>query len=217
MVLRSFQQVLYDPRVSEVIISDDFSDPEIYSQLENAVGGMDKVKLFRNSYNVNCYVNKKKAIQLATNQWCILADSDNIFDSNYLDRIFECTPWMTDTTYAPIFAMPSFDYREFSGLTITKENVASYMDRPIFTTALNTANYLVHREVYLKNWDGSIDPITADSIFQNYNHLKEGGKIYFVPGLSYQHTVHPLSHYKQNAHRSGQIHMQIEQKIRSLK
>jgi hypothetical protein len=100
---------------------------------------------------------------------------------------------------------------------VTKENVSSMMNKPMFATGLNTANYLVHRETYLKNWDGSIDPITADTLFHNYNHLKTGGKIYFVPGLVYEHTVHPLSHYKQNAHRSGHLHMQIEQQLKDLK
>jgi glycosyltransferase involved in cell wall biosynthesis len=215
--VRAFEQVLYDDRVGEVCIVDDCSNIVEYSRLQDFVAGMDKVKLFRNPKNVDCYINKKRSVEKAENNWTILVDSDNVLEVDYLDRIFECAPWSPDTIYAPVFAAPNFDYRAFSGCTITKENVSSYVDRPMFLTAMNTANYLVHRETYWKCWDGSIDPITADTIFHNYNHLKSGGKIYFVPNLVYQHTVHPLSHYKQNAHRSGHLHMQIEHQLKSLR
>lgn len=215
--MRAFEKIVGDERVSEICIVDDHSGPEEYQQLAHWVALLDKVKLFRNESNVDCYRNKKNAIELSTSEWCLLADSDNIFGVDYLDRLFECCPWEPDTIYAPTFAAPNFDYREFSGVTITKENVSSLSERPMLFTALNTANYLVHRETYLKCWDGSIDPITADSMFQNYNHLKSGGKIFFVPNLTYEHTVHPLSHYKQNAHRSGQIHMQVEHQLKALR
>jgi hypothetical protein len=215
--LRAFEQVLYDDRVASVTIVDDASPIESYNELDSAVGGMDKVRLFRNGRNVDCYRNKKNTIELSVEDWEVLFDSDNQLSTDYLDCLFEIEEWEPHTIYAPIFAAPNFDYKEFSGLTVTKENVSSYMDSPMFSTALNTANYMVHRDTYLKNWDGGIDPITADTLFHNHNHLKAGGKIYFVPGLEYQHAVHPLSHYKQNAHRSGHLHMQIEHQLRSLR
>lgn len=215
--LRAFEQILYDDRVGEVILSDDFSDIDHYARLMDCVEGVDKVKLFRNERNVDCYINKKIAIELSCNPWCILADSDNVFGVDYLDRIYEIQQWELDTIYAPVFAAPNFDYREFSGVTVTKENVTSFMDRPIFQTALNTCNFFVNRNEYLRVWKGDIDPITADSIYFVYCWLESGRKIFFVPNLAYDHTVHPLSHYKQNAHRSGHLHMQIEQQLRNLK
>lgn len=215
--LRSFERVLHDDRIGEVVLSDDCSNVMEYAQLLDCIEGMGKVSAYRNNLNLDCYRNKKRAIELSNKEWVILADSDNVFDIDYLDRIFEIDQWEPDTIYAPIFARPHFHYGHFSGLTITKENISEYLDRLLFMTALNTANYFVHKETYLNCWDGSIDPITADTIFHNYNHLKAGGKIKFVPGLEYEHTVHPLSHYKQNAHRSGHLHMQIEHQLRSLK
>jgi hypothetical protein len=215
--LRAFEQVLYDDRVSSVTIVDDFSSQESYNELDAAVGGMGKVRLFRNGRNVDCYRNKKNAIELSDCEWNILADSDNVFNSYYLDRLFEIEEWQPDTIYAPYFAYPHFDYTTFSDLILVKENIARYMEWPMCATLLNTANYFVHRSGYLEVWSGDIDPITADSLYMAFRWLESGRKIKIVQGLTYQHTVHPLSHYKQNAHRSGHLHMQIEHQLRSLR
>lgn len=214
---RCVNSIINDQRVNEIVISDDQSNDGSFQELISHYKNDNKVKLHQNETNKDCYVNKRISVEQSSSPWVILGDSDNIFGSDYIERLFEIEKWEPDTIYAPVFAKPHFDYREFSGLTVTKENVSSLMDRPMFSTALNTANYLVCRDTYLSCWDGSTDPITADTIFHNYNHLKAGGKIKFVPGLEYEHTVHPLSHYKQNAHRSGHLHMQIEQQLRNLK
>lgn len=215
--LRAFEQVLHDDRVSSVTIVDDFSSQESYNELDSTVGGMDKVRLFRNWRNVDCYRNKKYAIELSVEDWNILFDSDNQLSADYLDRIFEIEKWQPDTIYAPSWAMPNFDYRSFSGLTLTKENIAHYMEWPMGSTLLNTCNYFVNRDEYLKVWSGDIDPITADSLYMAFRWLESGRKIKVVPNLFYEHTVHPLSHYKQNAHRSGHLHMQIEHQLRNLR
>jgi glycosyltransferase involved in cell wall biosynthesis len=215
--LRAFEQVLYDDRVASVTVVDDCSPIESYNELDSAVGGMDKVRLFRNGRNIDCFRNKKSAIELSDQEWNILFDSDNQLDISYLDRIFEIEEWEPDTIYAPAWAKPHFDYRSFSGLTITKENIAQYMEWPLCSTVLNTCNYFVNRIEYLKVWCGDIDPITADSLFFAFKWLESGRKIKVVSNLFYEHTVHPLSHYKQNAHRSGHLHMQIEHQLRNLR
>jgi glycosyltransferase involved in cell wall biosynthesis len=178
---------------------------------------MDKVRLFRNEHNQDCYKNKKNAIELSDEPWNILLDSDNEIDVSYLDRLFEIEEWEPDTIYAPAWAAPNFDYRSFSGLTLTKENISQYMSWPMCSTLLNTANYFCNRDEYLKVWKGDIDPITADSLYTAFCWLESGRKIKVVSNLFYEHTVHPLSHYKQNAHRSGHLHMQIEHQLRQLR
>jgi glycosyltransferase involved in cell wall biosynthesis len=215
--VRAFEQVLHDDRVASVTLSDDFSLIESYNELDSAVGGMDKVRIFRNGRNLDCFVNKMRAIKLSDQEWNVLFDSDNQLDVSYLDRLFEIEEWQPDTIYAPAFAAPHFDYRTFSDLTLTKENISSYMSWPMCATLLNTANYFVCRSEYLEVWRGDIDPITADSMYMAFLWLKSGRKIKVVSNLMYEHCVHPLSHYKQNAHRSGHLHMQIEHQLRSLK
>lgn len=77
-------------------------------------------------------------------------------------------------------------------------------------------NYFVHRDEYCRVWDGSIEPWTADTIFQNYNWLKAGNKIHVVKGMQYEHLVHPGSHYQNYVHNTGNLYKEIEQKMMRL-
>ena len=56
----------------------------------------------------------------------------------------------------------------------------------------------------------------------NYLWLLNGGKLFVVPGLTYQHTVdnhqgEEGGHYQANCHKTGNFHQEIEQKLRELK
>lgn len=203
-------------KISEVVISDDASTDGSYEKLVNYYGGIDKVRIFRNERNRDCYVNKKISVELATNKYCLLGDSDNKFSLSFIDKLFEHY-WDRDTLLAPDFSKPMFDYRAYSGLTISKENINEYLDFQYCTTMLNTMNYFFNRNSFLEVWDGSIDPIGSDSIFQNYNWLKSGKKIFVVPGLEYEHRVHDGSHFQNNIQASMPLINDVIQKIKQLR
>lgn len=216
-LLEAFEKVYYDQRISEIIVSDDHSDKEIYDQLEKLFIHFPKVKMFRNEINVDCHRNKKISIELAVNKWVIIFDSDNILYPDYLDRVFD-QQWEEDIIITPSFASPLFDFRQYEGLLITKNNIAEWIDKPMFETMCNAANYFVNREEYLKVWDGGIDPVTSDSIFQFHNWLKAGNKVNILPNLTYFHRVHDGSHYRNNNHRTPTgFHEGILQKLRELR
>lgn len=218
MTLESFEKVYDDPRISEIVIVDDASDWGLFTDLKNLSDNLPKVKLYRNVSNQDCYRNKMVSIGYATNEWCCLWDSDNIFNTDYLDAIFSIKEWDKNTIYTPSFAAPHFDFRSYENLLITKEKVSSYIDLPMFETMLNAANYFVNKGEYLSVWDNSIDPVTSDSIFHCYNWLKSGNKISVVPNLTYHHRVHPGSHYQNEKHRTPDgFHDSVLQKIRELK
>lgn len=217
MTLESFSKVYNDDRVSEIVIVDDGSTPDIYQQLYQKTFSLDKVHLMRSAVNKDCYQNKMAALSFAKNDFAILLDSDNIISTEYLDLIFRYE-WASSIIMAPVFAAPNFDYRDFSGLTISKTNVSQHMDRPMFSTALNTANFFVHACNYIKVWDEKVDPVTADSIYMAYRWLDAGFKIHFVDGLQYFHRVHEGSHYKQNVSRTPTGFLRdVEKKLRELK
>jgi glycosyltransferase involved in cell wall biosynthesis len=208
--------------VGEIVIVDDASNEDIFEKVKDTADYFPKIKLFRNEYNIDCFYNKKRAIELTTNDWTILLDSDNVINFDYLFHVFQNINWQEDTAYLPSFAAPHFDYRKYEGLTITKENVHKYMDDPDFRCCLNTANYFVNRKFYLKCWDGSINPHTSDSIYMNYLWLKNGGKLYIVPGLTYQHRVdnhgeEESGHYQKNNHKTGNFHQEVEQLLKALR
>lgn len=216
MTIESFSQILWDDRVSEIVIVDDCSIDDSWDRLNN-YNDYNKLRLFRNDSNQDCYWNKRIAIEHATNDWCILLDSDNIIDTTYLDKLFAILDWQTDTIYQPDFAKPHFDFRAFSGLTVSKSTVANYIDRPMFETMLNAANYFINRDEYLLCFDNSVDPVTSDSLFMSYNWLHSGNQIYIVPGLEYEHRVHDGSHYQNNVHRTAPgFHQSILNKLRNL-
>ena len=215
MTLKSFASVMDDERIEEIIISDDASDIDLYYTLKAAVSNMPKVKIFRNKENQDCYKNKCIAASLCKSEFITIFDSDNQLNKEYLDAIYN-EEWDEKTIFAPSFARPTFDYRAFSGLTITKENVNEYFDKPMFSTMLNTMNFFINRKQYLDIWDGEVNPVTADSIYFNYCWLAAGNKIKVVEGMEYEHLVHSGSHYVNNVSRTGNFYEEVETKIRNI-
>lgn len=220
LLYESCRQLLNDDRVSEIVIVDDRSTEEIYNTIYWQFNAVPKVKLFRNEKNLDCYFNKREAISKATNEWVIIGDSDNIFTKQYIDRIetMYASGLNPKTVYQPSFAEPHFNFTAYESFLIDKANVHKYMGDPTFQTMLNAMNYFVNRDEYLKVWDGSVNPVTSDSIFQNYNWLKAGNSIYVVPGLQYAHKVHEGSHYQNNVRRTPRgFHEDIINKLRALR
>lgn len=213
--------VMSDPRIAEIAIVDDASDLDKWKSLVKFVESLllaatVPVRLSRNKRNLDCYANKHEAVRLASNEWVILFDSDNILEPGYLDVVFGLPDWEDEVAYLPTFAKPYFDYRKFDGLRVTRNTVARFCSDQTFLTALNTANHFFQRDKYLHVWDPAANPHTADSIFMNYRWLEVGFALQFVPGMHYGHRVHSGSHYKQNVHKTGSFARTIEAKLRSL-
>lgn len=222
LLFESFAQVIDDDRISEIVIVDDHSEMECFNRVFEYTRSIPKVKLYRNEKNLDCYRNKREAVSKATNEWVIIFDSDNILTKAYVDKIYECNKapyaWSEDTVYNPSFAKPHFDFRAHQMETYYAADIPERMKYDSFQTMLNAMNYFVNRDEFLRVWDGSVDPVTSDSLYQNYNWLKAGNSIYVVPGLEYEHRVHNGSHYQNNVRRTPQgFHDSIIQKLKELK
>lgn len=217
MTLEVIDHVLGDSRVSEVIISDDTSTDGSYEQLCNHFIGNAKVRLYRNASNQDCYWNKRIAMAYATNEWCILLDSDNIIYTDYLDVLYGIENWDNSTVYQPTWARPHFSFKQYEGLTIDKNNIRQYIRGGNLEVALNAMNFFINKQTYLDAFDPIIDPITSDSIYMAYRLLSMDNKYYFVPGLEYDHRVGHSSHYTENIHRTAQgFHQDIINKLANL-
>jgi len=220
LLFESFRQAFDDNRISEIIIVDDASDDPETKAYVASLGIHEKVRVFVNDHNLDCYRNKREAISKASNEWVIIFDSDNVITKHYIDRIENLfiAGLNPKTVYQPSFARPHFNFTKYESFLIDKRNVHKYMNDPTFSTMLNAMNYFVNRDEYLRVWDGSIDPVTSDSIFQNYNWLNAGNNIYVVPGLEYEHRVHSGSHYQNNHRRTPRgFHDSIVSKLQQLK
>jgi len=213
LTLKSFQAVLYDDRITEIVIVDDCSDNLIYTTLKNYAAHHPKIKLFRNEYNLGCYHNKRRAVELSSNDWVILFDSDNEIGPDYLSALDTCS-WYPETILAPSFAKPHFDYRHFAGKEITRKSVKDLKGIKSFDAMINTCNFFVNREKYLEVFDqGKAEPWTADTLYFNYCWLQAGYNIYIVPGLQYNHLVHDGSHYKEHVQKTGNFAQEIMNKL----
>lgn len=210
-------EIINDPRVGEVVITDDCSMPNIYDNVKQWAAQHENITLHRNVKNLDCYANKAHAVSLCHYDRVILFDSDNLLSKHYIDKLYEQFPWEDNTVYCPTFAMPHFDYTQFNGSIISKSTVRHLMDNDTFKTALNTANYFVPREAYLQVFNPNIDPHTADSIYMAYRFLEAGYQLAFIKDLHYYHRVHDGSHYKNNVHKTGNQAAQIEMKLKGLK
>ena len=213
---RMVDNVINDNRIEQVYIQDDCSTDGSYEQLCKYYGGNTKVNIGRNEQNRDCAFNKATVVSKSKEEYVCLIDSDNIIGEDYLNAIFK-EEWEPDTILAPVWAKPSFDYREYSGVTITKENINQYLWQPMFMTALNTMNFFVNRNRFVIVFDWQFNPHNCDSIYFNYCWLKNGGKIKFVEGMQYYHEIHQQSHYVQNIPVSHGIHDIIVNKIMELK
>jgi glycosyltransferase involved in cell wall biosynthesis len=216
LLIESFAHVLNDERISEIVISDDHSDGDVCGYLIDYFKYHPKVKFFRNERNLGMSHNKLLSISRATNDWCIVFDSDNIIKPDYIDRLYAIENWDEDTIYHPDWAWVTFDFREWSGMTIDKDNVNNHLHKPMFDCLLNVCNYFVNKKRYVYNYVYLEGVKEADTIWHNYNHLKKGGKFYIVPDMSYFHRVHSGSGWMQNANENMGKAREIKELINKL-
>jgi glycosyltransferase involved in cell wall biosynthesis len=220
LVIRAIEKIVADERINDITIIDDGSDVSYYDTLlalTKRINVRDKISVWRNQWNLDCYANKNETLMLAMNEWCILLDSDNIIDTDYIDALYALPTWDKDTFYCPEFARPHFDYREFADKTITKQNVHSFVGTKAFDCLINTANYFVNRTTYMNLFNKGFNPHAADTIYMNSRLLESGGKMYVVPGLQYFHDVHKDSHYKANHHKSDKLFEELRNKLNEMK
>lgn len=218
ITLCSFRQVFDHPLISEIVIVDDYSDVQLFSKLLNNMRSFtEKVKLYRNPTNLDCYRNKREAISRATNDVVIILDSDNVIDNSYIEAI---RPYLANydpsVILAPEFARPNFDYRKYSGQVFDRYNCGHFVAEKEFHWLINTMNYCVHRDTYLQYWQEDIDPHTADTALQNYNMIVNGCSLLVVPGMQYDHLVHSGSHYKQNVHKTGNLFNELMERFKLM-
>lgn len=218
LVVRAFSQVLNHPSIGEIVIVDDCSTNINYQKLKSLLIELKspKIKLFRNTVNLDCYQNKKRAVELASNDWVILFDSDNVIGMDYVDKLIDQEEWVVDCIYAPDFAKPHFDYRAFSDMNLYKENISAAISLKGFTAMINTANYFFNKNEFLKIHKSDINPNAADTAYFNYCWIEGGCTIKVLGGLQYQHDVHDGSHYKENNHKSNRLFDELMGKFNDM-
>lgn len=215
LLKESFAQVIDDPRINDIVILDDASTDGSYEKIVQNYKSIDKVRVIRQAQNRGMQQNKRDAIAYAKNEWAIIFDSDNVIGKDYLYAL-EKTVLHSDTIYCPTFAKPTFDYRQYGAMSYNKDSAKGYIKQDQFNMALNTCNYLVPRDEYLKVFRLNSEHVASDTIWFNYNWLKAGYGFYFVPHMSYYHRVHKGSGFLQGVEHNMKMQNEVRKMIMAL-
>jgi len=229
MVMEVFEKVHDHPLIDEIVIVDDCSDMDKYNELYQLIYFGDykakhkdldswKIKLFRNEENLGMSLNKMTAVSKAKNEWVILFDSDNILYPEYLDSIVDNLCLGKKFIYHPSFAEPDFNFKKYNGFFIDKTNAKNFLDDGLYRVFLNTCNYVVNKDEYLRvyKYDESIKE--SDTIYFNTLWLEAGNAFYVVPGMKYHHRKHSGSGWLNGCHAYNMKKAnELQEKIRLLK
>lgn len=216
MLKESFEQVIDDDRISEIIISDDHSNDETIRWIKNSLYHQ-KLRIFWHNENVGMSLNKKKSIEYASNEWCIVFDSDNVLTNEYIDALFR-ENLHDKTIYCPSFARPQFNYTRYELMSFGKKTVKPYLKNksPMFEPLMNTCNYVVNRAEYLSVYDYNPEMKGTDTIWFNYLWLKAGNWFFVVPGMEYDHRVHEGSGFMADLNYNMEKAKEVKRLILSL-
>lgn len=238
LLKESYAQVVDDPRISEIIIVDDCStEPGIKEKVNSLASG--KVKVFHQAQNRGMSRNKADAISYAENEWCIIFDSDNVIGKDYLDAFWKdrlqhewsfgldnVSPELDreemhpkNIIFCPSFAKPEFNYSKYSYpdmLRFDAKRAAFHIGDDTFNCLMNTCNYIVNRDFYLKNYQYNSEHIASDTIWHAYNHLKAGGSFHIVPNMQYYHRVHKGSGFLQGVDHNMKMQNEVRKMIMAL-
>jgi len=200
-----------DDFISEIVVNDDCSSEEEYSTLTSIANQFDKIKIFRNSQNLNAFRNKYLTVQNCSNDWVYLLDSDNHpFEETYevIRNIPDDNPLIC---YSPRHLYCKHDkdveYENISDYDFPYETVgieetkdALIKKTKWFGWFLNTGNYVVNRNTYLEAlsdaYENKDTPLLhADTAAAYYFWLRYGGSFVVVDNLRHNHRLRVESNW----------------------
>jgi len=217
LTIKSFEKVIDDDRISEILISDDASTDGSYESLKRYFARNEKVWVRRANINKGMAFNKYICVEESSEEWVCLFDSDNVIDKDYIDAFFENVQKpRTDTIYQPIAALPNFVFTNAPNNIVSRETLHQFKGYRNFMPLMNNCNYIVNREFYLLAFEHNPEIKGVDTAWHFYNHLLMGGRMEIVKGMSYQHLVHGGSEFLKHVHENMAASAKLERKIFDL-
>ena len=188
---------LENPHVTELIISDETG--EDYLEITSAFSHP-KLRVYQNESRLGMLKNKLRAASYATSEYIAILDSDNFADVGYFEafKTFIASKDVPfQSLFLPCMAKPNFNYRQWIGFPITKNNVKQLY--PGIDTCLNTMNLIVARD-FFSTIDILLDKPLCDEIgcydsqyFSLYVMFDLNGSLFIVDNMEYEHRVHEES------------------------
>jgi len=200
--------------INEIIVNDDFSTEEEYSNLLQIVNQIktNKIKVFRNTENVGAFRNKYITVQKSTSDWVYLLDSDNYPFKNTYNVLKSIENLNPNICYSPskLYCKNNdkVDYENISDYNTFKYDligIEESKDAIIkrtkwFDWFINSGNYFFNRETYLENLKEPFDNFSqymlyADTAAAFYFWLKGGGQFKVIENLFHNHRLRPDSYW----------------------
>lgn len=218
MTVKSFEKVLHDDRIDDIVILDDASTDGSFQKLCDVFGGEDKVRIIGRLTNGGMGRAKFEAIGYCRNPHVIIFDSDNTLDETYLDALDAISPhaFRDNLILMPEAALPGFNFSRYAGQYINANNAKDYLVDPMFRCAINCCNYVVPKDTYLKCYKEDTAVKGTDTINFNYNWLKMKCQFFVVPDMKYQHLQHSGSGFLADLDYNMKNAKEVEQKIMEL-
>lgn len=189
LTIKAVNSIIDDSRIENIIVLDDHSEPNVFDQLFHYFRDFPKVSLYRNEENLGMSKNKAKAISLSPTEWCVIVDSDNTFPKEYIDAIEKVGELLPDTIYCPQKAAPNFDFSKFAGRTFDRNNIKELAIDSMGNVCLNTANYVVNKDEYLRVYQYNSEMKATDTVWFALLWLSIGNKFHIVKDMEYDHLV----------------------------
>lgn len=210
--LQSYLKYLNEGIIQEIVICDETG--EDYEKIIKTFGVAPNFKVFKNDVVLGVFKNKLKVASLASFDYIALIDSDNFCDETYFKTVREYiinneSSFSTSVILSPSFAKPSYslNYKIFEGKVVTKTNLNYFLNNnhTLFTTLLNTGNYIVNKNIINNiKCDESVMYKTTSCDVIYFNMLAflqfEDFQLHIVKNLEYEHVVHPGSLYLNTHH-----------------
>jgi glycosyltransferase involved in cell wall biosynthesis len=190
--------------VDEIIVVDDCSsDYEVLiKQNFNS-----KIKIYKNNFNLKPYKNKLKTLELSTNTWTVLMDSDNFCGQDYIDCLQNeniNNKLNENIIYCPVEFLPTFKFPELNDLLIDK-NIWNNIHKS-YECFFNAGNMCISKKasnfLYTNLQNDSCEPIGIDCKYMNYILIKNGFILKALKNLKYRHALSEDSWFLQTQHES---------------
>lgn len=203
------------PEVKEVILCDETGE-DCQKARESSFGTHPKLRLVTNEKRLGIYQNKRKALSLAKGDWVAVLDSDNYFPDEWFEMIEELLPRtpITQIIGSADFKTTNLDTgevtqpcKQFTGTILDKKSWNRMFQQPKWNFLLNDGNWVVHFTA-LTHLPKDVPSETfeaADAIWMLRQWISAGFSIWYVPELSYIHTVHKGSSWLATEKESTRI------------
>ena len=208
----NLRQILASSHVGDVVVVNDGTPDygDLSCMIYEKFGT--RVRCQQNSENLAVFGNKLTSVEASRGEWVLVADSDNVFNARFFQRLVDCQPWDQRVAYVASFGKTEFNYRGFIG-DWTLANAAEIPRKPCGWCLCNCGNWFVNRERFLSAFDGvprkrfdlyqpnyfQLDdraPLywrhaydSLDSYYINKRLWLAGGTLRVVDGLEYVHRV----------------------------